>query len=268
MKNDKEFVFNVCDSEGVISFRFYQFKYFDAYAWWRFELKIHGKTTINFEMDTGEILLRKSNLSENEIINFTEAYRKILTPRSYEMDNGVCLKSFLRLFPNGKYRVKLMQVSEPYLATPDRIKQATYAENEYFYDFDDIRRTTTTPNILFQTMDLCRCIPNVIKSFENVIINKTEENWPLLPLFREPTRYHELHRRYHPDGYEATMKVPPHFGFNGNHIFFSNHNYYILDGHHKALAYVNVGMQPLAIEIECLRCNDEKYPQRPWWKLW
>ena len=84
------------------------------------------------------------------------------------------------------------------------------------------------------------------------------------------TRYHygELHGQYHPQGkiydkyYRDEIHKPPNFGFNGNHIYFAGRNYYILDGHHKAVAYDKLGKNPNAIIIECLSIEDGSYPSK------
>jgi hypothetical protein len=111
-------------------------------------------------------------------------------------------------------------------------------------------------------VNLNRCDAGTIDSYASAIRATDDNELPLLLLFREPYHYAELHSQYHPpeNGYLETLMEPPNFGFNGNHIYFSGHNYYILDGHHKALAYARTKRKPFAIEIECVALADRSYP--------
>jgi len=265
--------FETCNSKNIISFTRKRTEFEDPHAWWQFDFRFSGERRVSYDMDTGSILLRYTKLPEKKITEFINDYREILTRRAY-LESGIdSLRPILELFPNGKYAVRLIQIDRPYLVTSEIVRKGEEsdclhapqhrvddANDDLYYDFDELMKVEASPNLLIPTVNLKRCKPHIVYELTELINDAELDDLPLMLVFREPYRYSKLHDQYHPDGYTKWRHEPPNFGFNGGHIYFSGNNYYILDGHHKAMAYAKTQCNPLAIEIECIYLDDKSYP--------
>ena len=250
----------VTDSLDNVSFEFYWYR-FRHYGWHRFNFRFQDEVVVSFDMDTGTILLDRAGVGYRNLVQATDRLRNALSRAELDMD---AIRPILRLFPNGDYAVRVVDIENSYLIDPQAAAEVLEAKgllaHAHTEHFDEIRKATTTPSLLIPTRWIDVCDVRLVWDYENAIRNGQR---PAILLFKEPHRFDSLQAyRVEPgsDGDEIRFRTPPNFGYRGNHIFFSGRNYYILDGHHRAIAYHNCGVAPRALSIACVRLADGTYP--------
>ena len=251
----------VVDNSSVrLSFEFFWYKWKYPHAWHRFHLLFDGDVIASYDMDTGRILLETAGLRNENLYECSQRLHEQLAHPRLDVEP---LLPILHSMPNGEYAVRLFEVEEPHLVDSDSLPGVIAEEGGDPYTYPDpldrIRQLTATPNLMIPTRRLETCDPQVVWDYECALRNGLR---PAVLLFREPYRFAGLgqYHRHLQGTQDDELTKPPHFGFNGNHILLSGRNYYILDGHHRAIAYHNCGVRPPAISITCLRSADAFYP--------
>lgn len=227
---------------------------------------------IEFYMSTGAIDLMKSGIPKKTAIEIEEKYRKYLTVQSFSSltaaEASDILSPFVDLFPNGTYRIKLTRVKAPFHIVPGQKNQNIEEHKVVEAEFEEVdwpgiwfprgRQNNNDAerkicprgvNLLLSTQDIGRCLKSRVSFYKNMIESNDILEWPLILTFKEPTNYPRLQHQYRYDSEgsidsilffsDTWILLGEGYWFNGNGKFFSGCNQYILDGHHKAIAYKN-----------------------------
>jgi len=245
----------VTRSTSELAFSLYPTGYY-----YEFLLQLSNRVAVRYELDTGKILLAHTGLGRGELEQKVDLLRSLLTPQAFSSADQD-LAGLFSFLPNGTYSLEVANIENPVLV-PLSKSRLDWDGVSHDAELDGIRERMRHPNLLISTQPLNGCDADTVELYRQSIRESGPEQSPLMVLLTEPHGDPGIHGKYHPDDqrYVSTQQSPPHFGFNGNHVFFRGANYFILDGHHKALAYEHLGLPPPALVIDCLKLDDESDP--------